>query len=154
MNIAHSPNNQIELETLLPANMERIFNHWTDPEKVIKWFGSANTQLVSTEVDLRPGGTWRFVTSKNETGQSYLTGEYIQITPHSHLSFTWRHVVETDGKTEATPDSRVTIELSTEGAATRLRLVHDGVQTDGARQNIGSGWGDSFEKLAALIQSA
>jgi uncharacterized protein YndB with AHSA1/START domain len=154
MNIATSTGDKVELETLLPASMERVFNHWTDPEKLIKWFGSANTQLVTTEVDLRPGGTWRFVTSKHDAGQSYLTGEYQEVTPHSRLSFIWRHVVENDGNVETSPDSQVTIDLSAEGTATRLRLVHDGIQTGEARKYVGAGWGDSLTKLAALIQSA
>jgi uncharacterized protein YndB with AHSA1/START domain len=50
----------ITLTRLIQANPERVWQCWTDPEILPKWFGPKGHTCVTKEIDLREGGRWRF----------------------------------------------------------------------------------------------
>jgi uncharacterized protein YndB with AHSA1/START domain len=43
------------------APRELVFEAWTRPEHVAKWWGPNGFTLTTHEMDVRPGGVWRFV---------------------------------------------------------------------------------------------
>ena len=52
---------EIVLSRVIAAPVERVFEAWTDPEQIMRWFGPTGFTLESLECDIRPGGRWRFV---------------------------------------------------------------------------------------------
>jgi uncharacterized protein YndB with AHSA1/START domain len=38
-----------------------VFRAWTDPAQVSVWWGPRGFTTTSHEIDIRPGGRWRFV---------------------------------------------------------------------------------------------
>lgn len=51
---------EIVLSRVIDAPRELVFKAWTDPEHLTKWFGPKDFSCTTHEMDLRPGGTWRF----------------------------------------------------------------------------------------------
>ena len=49
------------------APAERIFRAWTTPELVKRWWGFETSVWDVCEIDLRVGGTWRYVIREGET---------------------------------------------------------------------------------------
>lgn len=140
------------LDGLLPATPERVFQAWTDPEELRRWFGLRENGLLAAEVDLRVGGRWRFEMKSDDAARHYLEGAYLEIERPTRLVFTWRHVVAAEGGApEPSPDSRVTLAFEPQGAATRLRLRHEAIEREPARLGVGRGWEASLGKLAALL---
>lgn len=45
----------------LDAPRERVWKAWTDPEQVTQWWGPNGFTTTVHEIDVRPGGVWRFV---------------------------------------------------------------------------------------------
>ena len=43
------------------APRDLVFQAWTDPAHLPMWFGPDGFSLTVHEVDIRPGGTWRFI---------------------------------------------------------------------------------------------
>ena len=43
------------------APRELVFDAWTDPEAVAQWWGPNGFTITTFEMDVRPGGVWRFV---------------------------------------------------------------------------------------------
>ena len=43
------------------APRERVFDAWTDPKHVAEWFGPNGFTTTTHEMDVRPGGKWRFI---------------------------------------------------------------------------------------------
>jgi uncharacterized protein YndB with AHSA1/START domain len=56
----------IVVEGYFAATPARVFEAWTDPDIVVKWFGRAPNSVLSAIIDLRPGGAWQFLLSKDE----------------------------------------------------------------------------------------
>ena len=142
----------IVVEGYFAATPALVFQAWTDPDIVVKWFGRGPNTLHSAAIDLRRGGTWQFLLSKDEETSVGFEGEYLDFEPGERLVFTWSHVIaHTNGKREATPYSQVEIDFAAKGSGTNVRLVHSAVLSEDARKGVGGGWEASFNTLSALL---
>jgi hypothetical protein len=48
----------------IEASPARVFAAWTEPEQVALWWDATGAKLAACEIDLRPGGAFRFVTNR------------------------------------------------------------------------------------------
>jgi uncharacterized protein YndB with AHSA1/START domain len=68
---------------VVAAPRERVFEAWTRPEKVTCWWDAAGDPLAKCEIDLRPGGAFKFV---SQTSLEF-AGVYREIAPPQRLVF-------------------------------------------------------------------
>ena len=52
---------EIVITRVIDAPLERVFQAWTDPKQITQWFSPEGFQNETLEIDIRPGGRWRFV---------------------------------------------------------------------------------------------
>jgi len=52
---------EIIISRVLNAPRELVFEAWTDPKHIIKWWGPKGFTNTFYEMDVRPGGVWRFM---------------------------------------------------------------------------------------------
>jgi uncharacterized protein YndB with AHSA1/START domain len=80
---------EIRMTRLFGAPRELVFEAMTRPEHIRRWWGRLGDgySVPVCEVDLRPGGKWRFV-NRHPKGQAEFYGEYREIVPPSRLVFT------------------------------------------------------------------
>jgi len=141
------------LEAQFPVSPERLYQAWTDPDDISQWFGAAPDSVSTAELDTRPGGTWRIRFDSGASEPGWLEGEYVELEPFSRIVFSWRHMQGVNGgEPIASPESRVSITLSGTKRLTTLTLRHEGISSDSARQNVGSAWVSSFERLGASMK--
>ena len=71
-----------------PAHL--VFEAWTSPELLKRWWApkSMGMSLVSCEVDLRPGGSYRFEFGQGTSVSMAFFGRYLEVTPPSRLVWT------------------------------------------------------------------
>ena len=144
----------IVVEGHFSATPATVFQAWTDPSVVVKWFGRRPNSLHSATIDLRQGGTWQFLESKNEQKSVGFEGEYLHIEPGSRLVFTWSKVIAyATGERESTPYSRVEVTFSAEGDGTAVRLVHSAMHNEEVRRGFAGGWDSAFNTMRALLSS-
>jgi uncharacterized protein YndB with AHSA1/START domain len=62
-----------------------IFDAWTKPEHVACWWDPAGERLAECDIDLRPGGAFRFVSRAHP--QMPFTGVYREIQRPERLAF-------------------------------------------------------------------
>jgi len=121
----------IVVEGFFAASPSKVFEAWTNPEIIMQWFGLAPNSLLSANIDLREGGAWQFVKSKDNTKSVGFEGTYIDIQHDKKLVFTWSLVIETaDGDRDATPPSRVEVDFIQTGEGTTLKLVHSKIHSN------------------------
>ena len=51
---------EIVLSRLIDAPRSVVYAAWTDPDQIQAWFGPEGMAIETREIDLRPGGVWRF----------------------------------------------------------------------------------------------
>lgn len=138
----------LTLRRRINATPDRIFAAWTDPDKLVRWFGPADTVAgsVRAEVDVRPGGAYQMEFETADGERHRVGGVYREVVPGSRLVFTWAW--------HSTPERRslVTVALVPDGDGTRLTLHHEQFFDEAARDRHAWGWTgtlDRFERLFA-----
>jgi uncharacterized protein YndB with AHSA1/START domain len=67
------------------APRAQVFDAWTKPDQVSCWWDPAGEPLAICEIDLRPGGAFRFVTKSHP--EMPFAGVYGEISPPDRLAF-------------------------------------------------------------------
>jgi uncharacterized protein YndB with AHSA1/START domain len=81
-------------ERTFDAPRERVWQAFTDPTLVPRWWGPHGTTTVVTEMDVRPGGTWRYVSSAADRDDVVFYGEYLTVDPPRGFEWTFMFDVE------------------------------------------------------------
>jgi uncharacterized protein YndB with AHSA1/START domain len=134
----------LTLERRIKASPAQVFQAWTDPKKLVHWFGPADTvpATARAELDVRPGGRFK-VSFETEDGQRHeVSGVYREVVPDRRLVFTWAW--------QSTPEreSLVTVTLAADGDGTLLTLHHERFFDEAARDGHARGWTGCLERLA------
>lgn len=67
------------------APQRLVFEAWTTPELLKRWFGPRRWQLTECEIDLQPGGRWRYVMHSDSGEVMGMGGTFQEIEPPSRL---------------------------------------------------------------------
>jgi uncharacterized protein YndB with AHSA1/START domain len=79
---------EIVLRRVFDAPRRMVFDAFTKPELLKRWFGARGWNLVVCQVDLRVGGNWRFVSHGPDGTDMGHGGMYREIVPPDRLVYT------------------------------------------------------------------
>ena len=117
---------EIRLTRLFDAPRHLVFEALTKPEHIRRWWGvlEEGYSVPVCEVDLRPGGRWRFV-SRMPDGEFAFRGVFREVAPPERLVYTEIFEPVPDPNSEVPPggESVVTAVLADEGGKTRLTVT-------------------------------
>lgn len=142
---------EIVLTRVFDAPRRMVFDAFTKPELLRRWFGPRGWELVVCEIDLRVGGTFRFVLRGPDGRDMGMRGVYREITPPERS-------VHMESFDDYPGESQVTTVLVEQGGRTTMtatvlypsREVRDIVISTGMEH----GAAESYDKLAELLASA
>ena len=123
-----------------------VFEAWTRPEHLVHWWGRRGVTLPVCEVDLRPGGAYRFC-MREPTGRDFwVSGVYREIVAPQRLVFTCG--LENEEKSH---DALWTVTFAEREGKTTL-TVHQ-VLFDPAQARAGAkeGLAECLERLAEYL---
>jgi uncharacterized protein YndB with AHSA1/START domain len=78
---------EIRVERVFDAPRTHVFSMWTDPQLIPEWWGDGT---VVEEMDLRPGGSYRF-----STAFGVVEGEFREVEPPERLVQTFMNHLQT-----------------------------------------------------------
>src|SRR5215475_8417032 len=76
---------QILITREFDAPKELVFKAWTTPELVRRWWHANRGEMTVCEIDLRPGGAWRYVMVADDGMEVGFHGEYLEIVPNERI---------------------------------------------------------------------
>jgi uncharacterized protein YndB with AHSA1/START domain len=79
---------EIVMTRVFDAPRDLVFEAWTNPEHVRHWWGLRASTMLRCEADVRPGGSWRYVTTGSDGEEVPFTGVYREITAPERLVYT------------------------------------------------------------------
>jgi uncharacterized protein YndB with AHSA1/START domain len=131
----------LELEHRYAAPRERVFEAWTNPEVLKRWWAAAPTwETPLAEVDAREGGGYR-LSMRTDTGDVHtVRGEYREVSPPERLAYTWSWEEGPDAAMAGSESSLVVVEFLEDGDGTLVRLTHSGFSSDEIREMHTQGW--------------
>jgi uncharacterized protein YndB with AHSA1/START domain len=62
-----------------------VYKAWTTPELVSRWWPGRRGEMKSAEIDLRVGGTWRYVMEASGGHEVGFHGEFREIVPNERI---------------------------------------------------------------------
>jgi uncharacterized protein YndB with AHSA1/START domain len=136
----------VRIERTFAASAEDVFDAWTSPEVMRRWFHCApDWDTPEAEVDLRVGGKVRVVMRKPDGTEVEAQGEYTLIDRPRRLAMTWSF--------DDDPSNEQLIELSfseSQGSTTVL-MVNSGISTDERRNAQDWGWRGCLDELERVV---
>ncbi len=145
----------LTIDRFINAPPSVVWQAWSNPEHLAKWWIPSPTECQVVTLDLRPGGG--FVTRMREPGgefQSHLDACFLDIVPGERLVFT---TTMTQGWQPVEPWLAMTavIAFDAEGAGTRYaaRVLHRNPGDAHKHEELGfqEGWGAVLDQLAAYV---
>jgi len=90
----YSDGTDLVFERIFDAPRAQVWKAFTDPEIIPRWWGKHGTTTTVVEMDVRPGGKWRYV--NRDPGRDDVTfyGEYLDVAPIERYEWTFMFDVE------------------------------------------------------------
>jgi uncharacterized protein YndB with AHSA1/START domain len=144
---------QILITREFDAPRDLVYRAWTTPELIKRWWSGDQGEVTSVEVDLRVGGTWRYVMTANAGFEVAFHGEYQEIVPNEKIVSTEVFEGMPDAPavsttTWAEQDGRTTVTLLVEHSSQEHR---DGHVNSGMETGLQSSWA-KLEQVANSIR--
>ncbi len=88
LTVNSSGERDVVMTRVFNAPRRLVFDAWTRPELLVRWFGARGWTVPVCEIDLRPGGAYRYVMRGPEAADVTLRGTYREIDPPERLAWT------------------------------------------------------------------
>jgi uncharacterized protein YndB with AHSA1/START domain len=140
---------EIVTERVFEARRERVFAAYTDPELIPEWWGPRGVTTTVDQMDLRPGGGWRFVCRDSEGREDGFRGTYREVTPLERVvqTFEWEGMPG-----DVLVETATFEDLGERTRVTTNSLFHTSEERDGMLSSgMESGLSESHQRLDELL---
>ncbi len=152
-----APAKQLVIERTIKAAPDRVFDAFTDPEQLQRWWWPKGFTCPAAEVDLRVGGTYRLAMEwpgaipSEQQFSHYMGGEYYEIERPHRLVMSGRAGNDEQGELFATL-IEITLEACAEGTALTMRQTYfEPLPPPAAMGGAEQGWSEQLDKLDQLL---
>ena len=147
----YSEGGDLVFERVFDAPRERVWKAFTDPDQIPRWWGPHGTTTRVVEMDLRPGGTWRFVSSAPDREDVEFYGEYLEIDPPNGYKATFMFDVEGVGP-QGGPETYILEDVGGKTKVTSIGHMGSAEAIEGAlATGMVGGAIETWDRLAALL---
>ena len=139
----------VKMTRVIKASRERVFEAWTNPRSMMKWFGTPTTTVLGVTMDPRVGGQYVIETTGGSEQQTVMRveGIFTEIVPVERVAFTWNAGWAPGERT------LVTVSLREVSDGTEMTLEHSGFMSEPSKSAHQRGWEFSVETLARLVEA-
>jgi uncharacterized protein YndB with AHSA1/START domain len=137
----------LRIERTLPAPRALVYRAFTDPARMLEWFGPHGFTATGVQLDVRVGGAWRGGMRGPDGRELVASGVYREVVANQRLVFTYAW--ENDGVRGH--ETVCQLELADAGRQTLLKFSQGPFQTSADALDHQGGWGEAFEKLATAV---
>jgi len=138
-----------------------VWKAWTEPERLMHWWGPKNFTAPACRIDLRVGGTYLYCMRSPEGKDYWSTGVYREIIPLERIVCTDSFADEKGNVVPAAHygvsgvfplEMLVTVTFEELERKTKMILRHVGLPTGLMSDMTNAGWNESFDKLAESLK--
>ena len=155
-NIQADPNLDLVLERTIDVPVALVWEAWTVPEHIVKWFAPAPWTTTDCEIDLRPGGIFRTVMRSPEGEEFPGVGCFLEVVPTERL--VWTDALLPGYRPAVKPFMTAIITLEPHGNGTRYTAMamHQDEATRKQHEEMGfhTGWATALDQLVAHVKAS
>lgn len=135
----------LSIRRRINAPPARVYGAWTEPDKMMGWWGPAGAETLSAEADPRVGGRFHVAFRTPDGERHDVSGTYREVVPDERLVFSWMW------RTMPERVSQVTVALRPDGDGTVLVLTHEQFFDEPTRDGHREGWAGSLDRLERFV---
>jgi uncharacterized protein YndB with AHSA1/START domain len=139
----------IHIEREFDAPRHEVFAAYTDPQLIPEWWGPRNTSTSVDQMDVKTGGSWRFIVRNADGSESGFHGSYREVTPPERIvqTFEWEGMPG-----HVCVETAVFEDLGDRTKVTTTSLFHTPEERDGMLQSgMESGMNETYARLDELL---
>jgi uncharacterized protein YndB with AHSA1/START domain len=140
----------LTITRVFDAPRDLVFEVWTNPDHLAKWWGPTGFVVESCTVKLAEGGRWRFcMRDSAERAEHWARGVYHEIRRPERLvfSFAWEEPKGTPGH-----DTLVTIAFDDLDGKTEMTFHQAIFEAVESRDGHAEGWAETFHDLTVYLK--
>ena len=141
--------NQILITREFNAPKELVYEAWTTPELVKRWWSAKRGEATVAEIDLRVGGRWRYAMVTDDGMEVAFHGEYREVVPNERIVSTEVYEGIPDGEANATLN---TATFEEEDGRTTLTILIEASSKDARDAIVASGMEDGLQDALDLLE--
>lgn len=149
-----NPELDLVLERVADVPRELVWQVWTQPEHLMKWFAPLPWTTVACEIDLRPGGKFYTVMRSPEGQEFPNAGCYLEVVPNERLVFT--DALAPGYRPTENPFFTAVVTLEPHGNGTKYTAIAIHRNPEGRKQHeemgFHEGWGQCFDQLVTVVK--
>ncbi len=147
---------QILITREFDAPNDLVYRAWTTPELVKRWWNAKRGEVTICEIDLRVGGTWRYVMVTHDGLEVGFHGEYREIVPNERIVSTEAYEGIPDADEHATLNTATFTEVDGRTTLTVLvqapsKVVRDAIVDSGMEAGMQDAM-DLLEEVAISLR--
>lgn len=151
---------ELVISRVFDAPRKFVWRAWTDPERMMLWWGPEGFTSPACRIDLRIGGSYLFCMRSPDGKDYWSTGVYCEIVPLERIVCTDSFA---DERGNVVPPSHygmesdfpremlVTVTFEEHGGKTTMILRQAGMPAGTMSEMAKEGWNGSFDKLAEIL---
>jgi uncharacterized protein YndB with AHSA1/START domain len=140
---------QILITREFDAPKHLVYRAWTEPDLVRQWWPTDRGEMTVCEIDMRVGGTWRFVMVTTTGFEVGFHGEYREIVPDERLVSTeaYEGIPDPDGNASVN-----TLTLAEANGRTTMSVLVEHPTPEGRDAHINSGMEAGMQDAMDLLE--
>jgi len=147
--IDNEKNRTITIERIYQAPVSLVWEAWTKPEHIAKWWGPKGMKTNVIEHDFRVGGKWKYSMAMPDGKEFISEGTYLEIIESKRI------VTSADFK-PMTLGVELQVHLEKDGDKTKFtfKVVHptEEYRIQQEKMGIYNGWGSVFDRLKEYLE--
>ena len=152
---------------IFDAPRSLVFQAWTDPVRLVQWWGPRGVTNSISKMEVRPGGAYRIVMRMPDGVEYPMSGVYLEIAAPERLVMSmdcsehpaaWHDMVDpkrTSDQINPAGELLQTVTFDDLGGKTKLtirtRFESTAIRDAMLKMGMTEGWGQSLERLASLL---
>ncbi len=147
----YSDGGDLVFERTFDAPRDEVWKAFTERELIPRWWGPHGTTTTVAEMDVRPGGKWRYVSSASDRDDVAFYGEYLEVAPPERFRWTFMFDVEGMGP-QGGPETFIFDEIDGKTRVTSVATMGSAEAIEGAlASGMVKGAIETWDRLEALL---
>jgi uncharacterized protein YndB with AHSA1/START domain len=146
--LQNDPKRNLSINKVINAPVNLVWEAWTDPEHLIKWWAPQGMKTKIVEHDFKVGGKWKYTMPMPDGNEFSSEGTYLEIVPNKKIITTADMKPMTEGV-----ELHVTFEADGDKTNFTFSVLHATEEYKNAQEQMGfyNGWGSAFKRMEEVI---
>lgn len=137
---------KVEAQKNFSVSVDELYEAWTNPEQLKKWWKPMGNTLKDVVNDIRQGGSVKYVFNGDKL---IISGEYLEVREKEKLVYTWNWELPEDAVRNA--QYKLSVSFSSTGNGSKIHVIQDNFENEETMMPHQEGWEKGLTELEQFL---